>query len=169
MLKFEQIYEQSTAIKIYKGVRTNTDCCGIARSSWPVWRGWAFIDRPEENQDEILNNLILAHYHRNFYSEMRLGEIRSGEIAVDLFDLSVMFGRTIAIRTAQKALNLLADNEITFRIEEDGMVSDYLIKRLNQYVDDRRLQENKLFLTIMILAGDRFKIDPSFFKEWISK
>jgi len=167
-MRFEKFL--STAIcpsKPYE--RTPESFAGILRSSYPDWRGWGLIDTakgPEALaaclESEAIKTLVAGHYRRN-YNELCCEAIQHEGIAMELFEAAGQIGRTLAVRLMQQAINLMADCEKYFPIEETGTMSDQMIGRLNKYHEP-----DKLHVAFMAVVGSRYSSNPDFFRQWIS-
>lgn len=70
---------------------------GIARNRWPNWSGWSIIDQGGEPQAD----LVRGFYRANFWTAMRLDEIKNQDVARMLFDFGINSGVGTAVKLAQ--------------------------------------------------------------------
>lgn len=166
-MRFEKFL--STAIcpaKPYE--RTPESFAGILRTSYPHWRGWGLIDAAKGPDaltacltSDTMRELVAGHYRRD-YNELCCEAIQHEGIAMELFEAAGAIGRTLAIRLMQQTINLMADNDKYFPIEENGAMSDQMVDRLNKYH-----APNRLHVAYMALLGSRYSSNKDFFRQWI--
>lgn len=152
---------------------------GIARKFHPSWDGWMIIDAYKKNNsikaltdDMELNQLVYEFYEEKFWNSNRLGELKSQDIANELFDTGVNVGKSKAARMLQIALNLLNRNEKDYAdIKVDGVIGPNTISLTNSYPRPEVL--------LKVLNGIQFshymaicQKDPSqevFFQGWLKR
>lgn len=81
---------------------------GIARNRWPNWSGWAIIDAGGEPQAD----LVRGFYRANFWTAMRLEEVKNQQVAEMLFDFGVNAGTGTAVKLAQITVGATPDGRI---------------------------------------------------------
>ena len=105
----------------------------ISRTNWPHWSGWAIIDICKKDSKNFpkncysnptLNDLVIGFYKSNFWNKIGGDGIRDQSIANLLVDSAVNEGIVPAVRRAHGIVG----------IAQTGVVSDDLIKKLNELV-----------------------------------
>lgn len=81
---------------------------GIARNRWPAWAGWRMIDAGQVPPVD----LVQGFYQSNFWSPLRLDEVKDQSVARSLFDFAVNAGVGTAARLAQIAAGTTPDGSI---------------------------------------------------------
>lgn len=102
---------------------------GIARSKNPKWAGWPIVDSYRNQieferfleQDVLLQKRVLAFYQALYWDAIKGDKINSQDVANSLYDSAVNFGPTVAIKLAQRSLN----------INETGVVNSAMLDKLN--------------------------------------
>lgn len=113
---------------------------GISRNNFPDWYGWTIIDdlKDEINFPKNIDSDFMYQYVENFYSEnffipLKLDEIHSNDVAMEIFDTAVNCGKSKAIKILQRALNLLNKNEKLFDdLKIDGSIGNKTIQATNE-------------------------------------
>jgi len=109
-----------------------------------------------------------AIYKVDYWHKIRLGEVKSREIAAEIFDIGVNAGTKRAILITQKALNYLGEN-----LAEDGAMGPITLAAVNKWTEkDKRA-------LLICLNGCQFiwyieiiKNNPSqkkFFRGWTKR
>lgn len=101
---------------------------GISRASHPEWHGWALIDVVKEKRDfeelirksQTLREYVLDFYIREYWNEMNLSALPI-DVATEIFEQSINFGKTRAGRHLQISVNSMSYG-IHKEIEEDGKI-----------------------------------------------
>lgn len=81
---------------------------GIARNRWPQWAGWSIIDAGSEPQAD----LVRGFYRANFWTALRLEEVKDQDVARTLFDFGVNAGAGTAAKLAQVVVGTTPDGRI---------------------------------------------------------
>jgi lysozyme family protein len=152
---------------------------GIARSSWPKWEGWYFVDVAKAQEGfpgslqrhARLDELVQTFYEKNFWKKLMLDQIDSQRVANELFDTAVNMGSGTAIKMLQEACNLLNRNGRDFPdLNVDGIMGAKTLWA------SRNANERKLFNTLNILQGERYieicRKNPTqevFFNGWLNR
>lgn len=100
-----------------KGDKGGQTYAGIARSRWPSWQGWAFVD---QNQVPP-TSLVREFYRENFWNKVRGGDLVHQGTAESLFDFAVNAGTSTAIKLAQ----------IVAGVHSDGALGPISMKAIN--------------------------------------
>ena len=126
---------QLTDIKGDKGGQTYA---GIARTRWPAWQGWGFVDR----DDTPPSALVREFYRVNFWDKVRGDELVHQGVAESLFDFAVNAGDRTAIKLAQIVAGTTADGVLGPKslsainaLQEDYFRPHYAIAKLARYRD----------------------------------
>jgi lysozyme family protein len=120
---------------------------GISRKSYPEWEGWKIMDRVQSrikfkglSLDGInkavntiytgvyLDNLATFFYKKNFWNPLLLDEVKSTQISLKIFDMSVHFGIKRAVTFIQECIALID------YINADGIMGYRTINSLNELI-----------------------------------
>lgn len=111
---------------------------GIARTRWPMWHGWAFVDR-----GEIPPTVLVRDFYRvNFWDRIHGDDLARQGVAESLFDFSVNAGAATAIKLAQIVAGATSDGvlgPISLKainaLQVDYFRSHYALAKLARYRD----------------------------------
>ena len=117
-----------------KADRGGETYAGIARNSWPNWKGWAAIDKIKATKgtsaaiinanakaDIELQDKISAFYKANFWDVNKLDLFEDQQIADSVYDFGVNSGTVKAAKTLQDVLG----------VQQDGVIGKITIGVLN--------------------------------------
>jgi lysozyme family protein len=114
---------------------------GVSRTWNPGWEGWKIVDqlRREPGFPKNLDNhaglaqMVAAFYAANHFDIHRLTELNDQNAAWEVFDISVNMGATVAAEIAQRAINLMNDNQRLWKdVSVDGKIGPATIAALNK-------------------------------------
>ena len=107
---YEQMIRNEGGLVLHNvaGDRGGMTYAGIARNRWPAWRGWNLIDSGQVPPVD----LVQAFYQVNFWSPLRLDQVKDQTVARSLFDFAVNAGVGTAARLAQIAAGTTPDGSI---------------------------------------------------------
>lgn len=105
---------------------------GIARNYYPNWEGWKAVDWSKgqpgfPNNMENLRELADTFFKKEFWDTIRGDEIQDQDIANEIYDSSVNFGRSRAVKMAQEAVKIGFGADI----DVDGKIGPKTIAALN--------------------------------------
>lgn len=122
-----------TDIKGDKGGQTYS---GIARTRWPNWQGWSFVDRGEVPP----TSLVREFYRVNFWDKVRGDDLEHQGTAESLFDFAVNAGASTAIKLAQIVGGVAADGQVGPKtltainsMDDDEFVTKYALAKVARY------------------------------------
>lgn len=122
-----------TDIKGDKGGQTYS---GIARTRWPNWQGWSFVDRGEVPP----TSLVREFYRVNFWDKVRGDDLEHQGTAESLFDFAVNAGASTAIKLAQIVAGVAPDGSVGSKtisalnaLEVDYFRSHFALAKLARY------------------------------------
>lgn len=104
---------------------------GISRRANPQWSGWKIIDgykkkykdfKKKLDSDDELQKCVKSIYRSNYWNPIKGDDLVHQDMAEEMFDATVNFGITKAIKLAQK----------TVGFEQSGVMTSILVERLNQ-------------------------------------
>ena len=139
-----------------KGDRGGQTYAGIARNRWPNWAGWTVIDAGGEPQAD----LVRGFYRANFWTPLRLEEIKDQQVAQNIFDFGVNAGTGTAAKLAQ----------IVVRTTPDGKIGPKTLAAINELLPEvfvLRYSLAKLTRYRDIVQRDRTQI--KFLLGWINR
>lgn len=155
---------------------------GIARKIWPNWDGWKLVDEfktkpnfpKNAESDPVLKQKADAFYKLNFWDSMKLDEIRSQNIANELFDTGVNMGVSTAAKMLQDALNFANRRGRLFpNLAVDGVIGRASLSAINGLNDK---DTAFIFNVLNVLQGYRYfniaKVDESqedFARGWFER
>lgn len=125
-----------------------------------------------------IKNLTLEQakeiYFRDYWNKMLLGQLVNADVATELFEQGVNFGRVTAVLHAQKAVNLIRTvTPVVAPITEDGLIGPQTLKALNAVAPTRTVA---LLKTLNGLQFMRYveivKANPTqrkFFVGWLKR
>lgn len=120
------------------GDRGGQTYAGISRNNWPNWSGWAILDAGGEPQAD----LVRGFYRANFWTAMRLEEVKDQRVAEMLFDFGVNAGLTVAVKLAQIVVGATPDGRIGPKTlaalnaaDPDKFVLAYTLAKIARYRD----------------------------------
>ncbi len=153
---------------------------GISRRSFPQWIGWKTIDglRTEPGFPKTLGNVVVLTeqvkdlYKQEFWDKIHGDEIKSQDIANEIFDTAVNMGCDVAIRFAQHALNLLNRNQKNYSdLNADGVFGKLSLNTLNNFDEELILLRalNALQANKYITLCDRDSSQEVFFRGWLKR
>ena len=121
---FERMIRNEGGYKLtdIKGDKGGLTYAGIARTRWPAWHGWSFVDRGEIPP----TNLVRDFYRDNFWAKVRGDDLVHQGVAESLFDFAVNAGGATAIKLAQ----------IVAGVTSDGVLGPVSIKAINALRED---------------------------------
>lgn len=106
---------------------------GISRGYNPYWPGWAVIDVLIKDGKKIevggvaeLDRLADAFY-RSKWDILRLGELKNSELAIKLYQQSILMGSAWSVMRLQEALNLYCLSGVSC----DGVMGAATVKACN--------------------------------------
>lgn len=115
---------------------------GIAERMWPDWPGWVIVNKHEPLKryqviaSEALDRMVEDFYRVNFWDMLRLGAIRSQDVADELFDTAVNMGVETAGRFLQQGLNLLNRDQRDYKnLEVDGDIGNNTLGIANGFAN----------------------------------
>lgn len=136
---------------------------GISRRYHPKWSGWTIIDQMKKHKNfpynlkdsNILNSMVKDFYKEKYWDQFLGDDIKSKNISIELFDISVNMGVNRAVKFLQKSLNLLNRNQTFFDdLVEDGIMGKNTITALNTYLWND--EEHYLLKLINIFQGNHY-------------
>ncbi len=103
---------------------------GIARNRWPdMWRhGPPTLDQ------------AIPFYHREFWLPLRLDDINSARVRMEVFDTGVNTGICHAAKFLQKSVNDMIGDKWR-KIKVDGKIGPVTCRAVNALIDDLRDNE----------------------------
>lgn len=138
------------------GDRGGQTYAGIARNRWPQWAGWAVVDAGGQPQPD----LVRGFYRANFWTAMRLEEVKDQRVARMLFDFGVNAGISTAVKLAQIVVGTTPDGRMGPKtisalnaIDPSVFVPTYSLAKIARYRD--------------IVTRDRTQI--KFIVGWLSR
>ncbi|MBL4677576.1 MAG: hypothetical protein JKY70_15445 [Mucilaginibacter sp.] len=150
---------------------------GVARNSWGAWPGWKIVDAIKAQHPVSLNaalaantelsNMVLDFYKQNFWDPLKLDQLDSNQISLQLFDISVNMGTGRGSKMLQQAINhFRAANPIGV----DGQIGPITISAANA------IDHQALYDQINTLRGNFYNAiiqrDPTqerFRRSWFSR
>jgi lysozyme family protein len=147
---------------------------GISEVNWPTWPGWAVINANGPN-DPSLPGMVKMFYQNELWVKMGLSGLTSQLMANNIFDMATLFWRQTALKTAQRAVNLLNMNGANWPdVRVDGASGPATINALNScyHFGEKYLSVwNKLFdsLRVAVHAENTEKNHrlEKFIKGWV--
>ena len=91
------------------GDRGGETYMGIARNFFPMWKGWAIIDKhkPLHNndfiKDDTLHSLVMKFYVDNFWNPIKGDTIGDQDLANQVFDMAVNAGVGTALKLLKES------------------------------------------------------------------
>jgi len=76
--------------------------------------------------DDVIQSQVYGIFERYYWDKIRLSEIHSQRIASELFDRAVLSGRVVAVKIAQRVID----------VKVDGILGEKTLKALNCYNED---------------------------------
>jgi len=138
---------------------------GISRVYWPVWTGWAIIDRYKPitdkgvlYKDKELDALTRKFYKKEFWDINKLDDVDavSVTLAEKLFDTGVNVGTGTAAKWLQSSLNLLNRNQKNYPdIKVDGKIGPNTIKTLQEAIKSSPI--DRILTVFAIHQGGHYK------------
>lgn len=137
---FERMIRNEGGYKLtdIKGDKGGQTYAGIARTRWPAWSGWPFVDRGETPPSA----LVREFYRRNFWDAVRGDELVHQGVAESLFDFAVNAGARTASKLAQIVAGVTADGVLGPKsltainaLQADYFRPHYAIAKLARYRD----------------------------------
>lgn len=130
---------------------------GIARNRWPDWEGWALVDAYKrlagfpanaEHSPE-LQAMSARFFKATFWDALRLDEVRSQEVAEEMYDTHVNTGR--AVLFLQEALNYLGRGVLGEALRVDGAIGPKTIAALHKYIESKSWRAQRLVMEMDFL------------------
>ena len=116
---------------------------GISEKNFPNWSGWVIINKLEPLRqgaiinDQNLSQMVDKFYNEEFWTPLRLSDIRSQSVADEIYDTAVNMGKGAAAKLLQRALNILNRNQKSFAdIAADGIIGGGTIATVNNFCKD---------------------------------
>jgi lysozyme family protein len=110
----------------------------ISRRFNPNWEGWAILDKYEKKDNyallgnEALQKLVFEFYYKEHWSRHSLQDVQDYEMALSIFDCSILCGYTLAPVWAQDCLNVLNDRASLWPdTEVDGWIGAETVGIIN--------------------------------------
>ncbi len=154
---------------------------GISRKWNPKWEGWKIVDqlRLEPGFPKNLENhpglgqKVSAFYAANHFDIHNLIDLNDQNAAWEIFDISVNMGATVAAEIAQRAINLMNDNQRLWKdVPVDGKIGPGTIAALNK----AKAFPGMLVATLNIFQGWKYvqicekdRSQEKFFRGWIGQ
>ena len=136
---------------------------GISRKYNPSWYGWKVIDQYKLNKgfpkildtDVNLDNEVKKFYKANYWDVNLLDQVKSQNVANEMFDTGVNMGVGRAAQFLQKALNLLnKNNKIYDDVVEDGKMGKNTLDALEKCVAHKG--DEFIYKVLNILQGQHY-------------
>lgn len=124
MADFEKAVEKT--LNIEKGYSNNPNDYG-GETKYGIAKRW----HPDVDIKNLTIDRAKEIYKKEYWDELKLGEIRNQLIAEELFDTGVNLSQRKAARFLQMALNLLAEDGPY--LIEDGIIGEKTIGAINGY------------------------------------
>lgn len=101
---------------------------GIAKNKNKNWAGWSIIEKLKNNADALeknkeLQNHVEDFYRLNYWIPIRGDKINSQEVAENIFLFGVNAGLKVAIKIAQRIVN----------VSDDGILGLKTLLAINKY------------------------------------
>lgn len=154
---------------------------GISRKWNPKWEGWKIVDklRTEPGFPKNMDNhtglaqMVEAFYAANHFDIHRLADLNDQNASWEIFDISVNMGATVAAEIAQRAINLMNDNQRLWKdVPVDGKIGPGTIAALNK----AKAFPGMLVATLNIFQGWKYvqicekdRSQEKFFRGWIGQ
>lgn len=153
---------------------------GISRRYFPDWSGWEIVDAYKGDRrfpelleaDDDLQYRVESFFQARFWDANSLGDLRSQELAEELYDTGVNLGTSRAARFLQEALNLTNRNGADYPdIKVDGRIGPVTVAAANNHSNIRNVIK-----TVNIMQGwhyiEQCRLVPSqeeFFNGWLER
>lgn len=146
---------------------------GISRKNNPTWQGWAIIDEIKKKnfglmKPESVNEFKKSHfdlvtnlYKTNYWDKCKLDDVKSQEIANQIFDIAVNMGVNKASKLLQEILGVTVD----------GIIGSQTIEKLNSHPNINFVNNNLVqhrisgYFAIYVLNLSQSK----FLRGWINR
>lgn len=137
---FERMIRNEGGYKLtdIKGDKGGQTYAGIARTRWPAWHGWTFVDRGETPP----TSLVRDFYRVNFWDKVHGDDLVHQGTAESLFDFAVNAGASTAIKLAQIVAGVTSDGVLgpvslsaINRLQDDYFRPHYAMAKLARYRD----------------------------------
>ena len=129
--------------------------CGISRRWFPLWEGWALVDRLKGDKGALKASLTLSDMVRRFYKEefwLGLGcdeiDKMSHFVSSELYDTAVNVGKREAVKFLQESLNMLrfkSGKELYGELKVDGRIGGSTIDALRRCLSSSENAEELIF------------------------
>lgn len=155
--------------------------CGIARTYWPRWPGWAVIDRLKEQgrtvaRSTVLDALVSEFYDANFWSPLGCSQYPSDLLAYEVFEAGVNCSVHQSSIFLQDALNLLNRNgKLWPELKLDGRVGPATVATVRKALAEPRGEAhlvtliNRLQASYYIELARRSPTQEAFLRGWLSR
>lgn len=139
---------------------------GISRTSFPNWKGWAFLDKqtkPIKTNSffSYLNMAVLQFYKTQFWGPLKCG-LMSQVVANQLFDYAVNSGKRKAVKDLQTVLNRLGAS-----LQVDGIIGEKTLSTMS------RFNQNNIARNLLIKRENFInwlvQQQPQFKKGWLNR
>lgn len=151
---------------------------GISRRFNPAWSGWKFIDKMKKlsnfpkslNSSDTLYAMTQIFFKENYWDIISLDKINNQFLAEEIYDISVNQSPRDAAKSAQRAVNIVNQNEKPYNdINVDGQIGPQTIGLLNGFLDSKYLTIiiNLLQASEYIIEAERNHKQEKFLKGWI--
>ena len=111
-----------TFMGIYQGAFPQLDLWKVIRQKMQQYNGDMALVSDMLYDNELLEEMTVALYKKEYWDKMKLDEVNSQKIADEIFIFGVNVGLASAIRVAQRACGAIAD----------GVLGPKTIKALNE-------------------------------------
>jgi len=155
-------------LNLYEGIYSNDaddkgkeTYRGISRRAHPQWRGWALIDSVKGKPDfkeVIINSTALKEWAIDFYIKEYWKDLllytMPEEIAAEVFEQAINFGKKRAVKHLQRAANALRYDTKLEELQVDGVMGAKTIRMISAI--EKRGRANKLLRAFNSLQGCRY-------------
>ena len=154
---------------------------GISRVYHPNWEGWKLIDyyktcypgifETKFNSNLTLQKLVESFYKKEYWDYFQCDDIKSQDIAEELFESSVNIGKKRVTMFLQQSLNLLNKNQALFNdIKEDGVFGKNTKYTIDVCISNKK-DEKYLFNLLNIFQGYKYiqSAQEKFIRGWLGR
>ena len=149
----------------------NMTFMGIYRSAHPKWKGWQIVDEAVSKcgfkkagailcDDREINKMVESFYKKEFWDGIKGDAIENDDIARNIFIFAVNAGVNIAVKKAQRIID----------VKTDGILGNITLKALNVYPPKEFVRKYKESLRVFYQSlAEKDASKMVFLKGWTKR
>lgn len=149
----------------------NMTFMGIYRSAHPKWKGWQIVDEAVNKggfkkagailcDDREINKMVENFYKKEFWDGIKGDAIENDDIARNIFIFAVNAGVNIAVKKAQRIID----------VKMDGIMGNITLKALNVYPPKEFVRKYKEGLRVFYQSlAEKDVSKMVFLKGWLNR